>query len=185
MSTGRPHHYGHFLQIKKNLVNLTLNTSFHDLIKYIAAGQGQTTSGDKIFMSTETSCRFGHSLQVSKKSPWSRFYTFFFFMIFYMYIAPGQGWQTLGDKILMSTGTSCHFGHLLHVSKNLFEVWFYTLFFFFFHDFIHVYSPRAGADSPEGTTFWCQQKCLVTSLICCKFKNKCLWSLILYIFSMI
>ena len=23
----------------------------------------------------------------------------------------------------MSTGTSCHFGHLLQVSKNLFEVW--------------------------------------------------------------
>ena len=28
-------------------------------------------------------------------------------MILYMYIAPG-----LGDEILMSTGTSCYFGHL-------------------------------------------------------------------------
>ena len=24
---------------------------------------------------------------------------------------------------------------------------------FFFHDFIHVYSPGTGADSPQGTTF--------------------------------
>ena len=24
---------------------------------------------------------------------------------------------------------------------------------FFFHDFIHVYSPGAGADSPQGTKF--------------------------------
>ena len=41
----------------------------------------------------------------------------------------------------------------------------------FFHDFIHVYSPRTGADSPQGTKFWCQQKCLVTSFICCKFQR--------------
>ena len=46
-----------------------------------------------------------------------------FFMILYMYTAPGQGWQPLGDEIFMSTGTSCHFGHLLQVSKNLFDVW--------------------------------------------------------------
>ena len=39
-----------------------------------------------------------------------------------MYIAGGQGQTTLGDKILMSTETSCHFGHLLQVKKNLFEV---------------------------------------------------------------
>ena len=35
-----------------------------------------------------------------------------------MYIAPGQGLTTPGDKILMSTGTSCHFGHLLQVKKK-------------------------------------------------------------------
>ena len=35
---------------------------------YIAAGQGQTTPGDKILMSAETSCHFGHLLQVLKKS---------------------------------------------------------------------------------------------------------------------
>ena len=52
----------------------------------------------------------------------------------------------------------------------------------FFHDFIHVYSPGAGADNPLGTRFWCQQEHLVTSVICCKLKKKSLWSLILYIF---
>ena len=52
--------------------------------------------------------------------------------------------------------------------KNLFEVWFYTIFF---HDFIHVYSPRAGTDNPLGTKFWCQQEHLVTSVICCKFQK--------------
>ena len=51
--------------------------------------------------------------------------------------------------------------------KNLFEVWFYT--YFFFRWFIQVYGPRAGVDSPQGTKIWCQQKCRhVTSFICCK-----------------
>ena len=54
------------------------------------------------------------------------------------------------------------------LKKNLFKVWFYTIFF---HDFIHVYSPGAGADSPQGTKFWCQQKCLITSFICSKFQK--------------
>ena len=39
-----------------------------------------------------------------------------------MYIAIGQGQTTPGDKILMSTEISCHFGHLIQVKKNLFEV---------------------------------------------------------------
>ena len=38
-----------------------------------------------------------------------------------------------------------------NLKKNLFEVGFYTIFFF--HDFIHVYSPSAGADNPLGTKF--------------------------------
>ena len=51
----------------------------------------------------------------------------------------------------MSTGTSCHFGHLLQVSKKISLKSDFKQFFF--HDFIHVYSPRAGADSPQGTKF--------------------------------
>ena len=52
------------------------------------------------------------------------------------------------------------------LKKN--SVWFYTICF---HDFIHVYSPRAGPDNPLGTKFWCQQEPLVTSVICCKFQK--------------
>ena len=80
-----------------------------------------------------------------------------------------RGRQPPGDKILRSTETACHFSHLLQVSKqNLFEVWFYT---HFFHDFIHVYSPGAGAGNPLGTKFWCQQEHLVSSVICYNFQN--------------
>ena len=48
----------------------------------------------------------------------------------------------------MSTGTSYHFGHLLQVLKK--KISLKSDFMHFFHDFIDVYSPGAGADSPQG-----------------------------------
>ena len=56
---------------------------------YIATSQGQTSPGDKILMSTETTCHFGHLLQVSKKISFKSDFIQFFFIILYMYIAPG------------------------------------------------------------------------------------------------
>ena len=42
-------------------------------------------------MSTRTSCHFGHLLQVLKEISLKSDFMQFFFMILYMYIAPGQG----------------------------------------------------------------------------------------------
>ena len=88
-----------------------------------------------------------------------------------MYIALGQRLTTL-------------WGRNFDVNRNILSFWslvaslnkisFKSVFIHFFSWF-YTYSPRAGADSPQGTKFWCQQKCLVTSFIC-------LWSLILYNF---
>ena len=127
---------------------------------YIDAGQGQTIPGDKMFMSTETSCHFGHcymyKFQKYLFEVW--FYTIFF-KILYMYIAPGQG---------LTTPWGRHFD----VNRNILSLRsFVASFKKKNHNFIHVYSPGAGADSSQGTKFWCQQKCLVTSLICCKFQT--------------
>ena len=44
-------------------------------------------------------------------------------------------------------------------------------FIHIFNDFIHVYSALARAENPLGTNFWCQQKALITSTICCKFQT--------------
>ena len=38
-----------------------------------------------------------------------------FLMILYIYIAPGQGQTTTGEKLLMSTESPYPFAHLLHV----------------------------------------------------------------------
>ena len=58
-----------------------------------AAYQGQTTPGENILMSTETSCHFGHLLQLLKQTLCSLI-LYNFFMILYMYIASGQGLTT-------------------------------------------------------------------------------------------
>ena len=51
----------------------------------------------------------------------------------------------------MSTGTSCHFGHLLQVSKKISLKSDFIPFFFSY--FIHVYSRRLGADNHRGQNF--------------------------------
>ena len=98
--------------------------------------------------------------KISLKSDFILFFFFFFFMILYMYIAPGQGWQALGDEILMQqehlvTSVIC-----CKFQRNLFEVWFYT---FFFHGFTHIYSPRARTGSPQGS------KVLMSKEMSCHF----------------
>ena len=106
-------------KFKKNLFNLWLYTHLFMISNmYITAGQGQSIPGHKILMSAERSSHFGHLVQVLKKiSLKSNFIQFFSW--FYTCIKPrGRGWQPLGDEILISTGTSCHFGHLLQVSKK-------------------------------------------------------------------
>ena len=68
-----------------------------------------------------------------------------------MHIAPGKGRQTLGVRIVLSTERPYHFDHLLQVLKKI------TLKFdfihIFFNVFMHVYSPRPGADNPLVTKF--------------------------------
>ena len=51
-------------KFKKNLFNLTLYTSFHDLTNVYSCRSGADNPRGHIMMSTETSCRFGHLLRV-------------------------------------------------------------------------------------------------------------------------
>ena len=75
---------------------------------------GADNLGDKILMFTETTCHFGHFLQVSKTSL-SSLILYIFFIILDMYIAPGQGLTTPWGRNVDVNGTSCRFGHLLQV----------------------------------------------------------------------
>ena len=117
---------------------------------YIAAGQGQTTPGDKILMSTETSCHFGHLLQVSKTISLKSDFIQSFCMLLYMYKNPGQGLTTPWER---NFDVNRNILSLRSFVASLKKISLKSDFIQFFHDFIHVYSPGAGADSPQGTKF--------------------------------
>ena len=71
-------------------------------------------------------------------------------MILYVYIAPGQGQTT-------PMGQNCDVNRnvlsLQSVVASFKETSLKSDFIHFFHDLIYVYSPGAGADSPQGTQF--------------------------------
>ena len=146
---------------------------------YMVAGQGQTIPGDKILMSTETSCHFRHLQQVYKNLFEVWFYTFFF-MILYMYIGPGQGLTTPRRR---NIDVNRNILSLRSFVASFKKISLKSILYNFFHNFIHIYSAGAGADNPQGTKFWCQQKCLVTSFICCKFQKMSLKSDFIKLFS--
>ena len=107
-------------------------------------------------------CKFQ---KISLKSDFIHFFLWFYTHVY----SPKAGADNpLGMKFL------CQQEHLVtlvicckFLKKSLWSLILYN----FFHDFRHVYTPRAGADSPQGTKFWHQQKGLITLLICCKFQR--------------
>ena len=119
-------------------------------------------------MSTESPYHCAHLLQVKKKLLSSPILYTIFFMFHHMYIAPGRGRQSIGDKILMTIERPFSLCPCVASFKMISSK---SDFIHIFNDFIHVYSPGARAENPLGTNFWCQQKALITSTICCKFQT--------------
>ena len=123
--------------------------------------KGMTEHKDKEHGKTfkhEVPCSINHvatqnkkntALEVSKKSLQSLILCTFF-MILYMYIAPGQGQTT-------------PWGQNFDVNRKASSLWLFVSsfkkisstsdFMHIFYDFIHVYSPRARTDNPLGTKF--------------------------------
>ena len=66
-----------------------------------------------------------------------------------MYIAPGRGRQSIGDKIFMTTEMPYLFTHMLRFQNKSSK----SDFIHIFNDFIRVYNPGARAEKPLGTNF--------------------------------
>ena len=119
---------------------------------YIAAGQGQTTPGDKILMSTNLLSLQSFATSFKKISLKSDFIQFFF-MILYMYIhvAPGQGLTTpTGRNFYVNRNILSLWSFVASSKKNLFEVWFYAIFFMILYMYI---APGQGQTAPRGQSF--------------------------------
>ena len=85
---------------------------------YIAQGQGQTAPrGQNLDVNRKALSLYPFVASVKEISLKSDFIHFFHDLI-HVYSPRAGGIQPPGDKVLMSTETSCHFGHLLLVSNH-------------------------------------------------------------------
>ena len=114
------------------------------LYMYIALGQEQTTHLDRNF---DVNRNILSLLLQVKKNLLEVWFYIIVFMNLYMCIAPGQEKTTLWECNFDVNRNSLSL--LLQVKKISLK----SDFIQFFHGFIHVYSPGAGADNPKGTKF--------------------------------
>ena len=89
------------------------------LYMYIVPGQGQKTPWGQTFDVNRKPLSLRPFVASFKQISLNSDFKHIFLMFFHMYIAPGQGQTTFVDKIMMSTEKSCHFAHLLQVSKYI------------------------------------------------------------------
>ena len=122
MSTGRPHHYGHLLQVyKESLQPLTLYTSFHDLINVYSRRsgadnpRGQNFDVNRNLLSLQS---FATSLKkISLKTDFIQFFHDF------IHVAPGQGLTTpRGRNFYVNRNILSLWSFVASFKKNLFEV---------------------------------------------------------------
>ena len=85
---------------------------------YIAPGQGQTTPRGQNFDVNRNALSLYPFLASFKKISLKSEFIQFFHDLIHVYSPGAEGIQPPGDKVLMSTETSCHFGHQLLVSNH-------------------------------------------------------------------
>ena len=165
--------YRQFFYGSRNISDL-MHSFFMILYMHIALGQGQTNQWGQSFDVNRKASSLWSFVTSFKKKLFNLWFYAHFFMILYMNKAPGQGqttqWEQNFDvnwKALSLWSFVTSFKKISSTSNfiHIFS-WFYTCIY-----------PRARAGSPLGTKFWCQQKSLITLVICCKSL-----SLILFIF---
>ena len=94
----------------------------------IAPGQGQTTLGVKILMSTERPYHFDHLLQVLKKSLWSLILHIFFNVFVHVYSPRQEADNPLVTKFWRQQKAQITLTIYCKFQNDLFEFWFYTHF---------------------------------------------------------
>ena len=85
---------------------------------YIAPGQGQTGPRGQNFDVNRKALSLYPFVASFKEIFLKSDFIHFFYELIYVYVPGAGGIQPPGDKVLMSTETSCHFGHLLVVSNH-------------------------------------------------------------------
>ena len=152
---------------KRSLNSLTLYTSFHDLINVYSCRSGEDNPRGQNVDVNRNLLSLRSFATSFKKSLWS--------LVLYNF------WQPLGDEFFMSTGTSCHFGHLFHVSKE--SLWRLILYNFFMILYM-VIAPGHGKTAPRGQSFDVNRNVLSLHLFVASFKKMSLKSDFIQFFTM-
>ena len=85
---------------------------------YIAPGQGQTAARVQKFDANRRALSLFPFVASFKEISFKSDLIQFFHELIHVYSPGAGGIQPSGDKVLMSTETFCHFGHLLLVSNH-------------------------------------------------------------------
>ena len=88
------------------------------LYMYIAQGHGQTVPRGQNFDVNRNVLSLHSFVASFKEISLKADFIQFFHDLIHVYSPGSGGIQPPGDKVLMSTKTSCHFGHLLLVSNH-------------------------------------------------------------------
>ena len=85
---------------------------------YIAPGQWQTAPRGQNFDVNRKALSLSLFVAIFKEISLKSDFIHFFHDLIHVYSPGAGGIQSPGDKVLMSTETSCHFGHRLLVSNH-------------------------------------------------------------------
>ena len=151
MSTERPYHFDHLLQVlKKSLWSLILYIFLMFSCMYIAPGQEQTTSWWQSFDVNRKPRSLWPFVASFKMISWILIlYTILNYFI-HVY-SPGARQTNLWGQNFDLNRKLLPLQPLVEsLKKSLFE---FLILHTFFNVFPHVYSPGAGADNPLGSEF--------------------------------
>ena len=85
---------------------------------YIAPGQGQKAPRGQNFDVNWKALSLNPFVASFKEIPLKSDFIHFFHDLIHVYSPEAGAYSPSGDKVLMLTETSCHFGHLLPVSNH-------------------------------------------------------------------
>ena len=127
MTTERPYHFAHVLQVSKwSLRNLILNTFLMILNMYIAPGHGQKTPWGQTFEVNRKPLSLQPFVASFKQIALNSDFIHFFNVFPHVY-SPWAGTDNaLWTKSWCQQKKPCHFALCCKFPKNIYEVWFYT-----------------------------------------------------------
>ena len=154
-----------FVPSFKNLFEVWSYTIFFMILyMYIAPGEGQTAPRGQSFDVNRNVLSLNSFVASLKKMFLKSDFIQFFLRLIYVYRPRAGADSPQGTKYWCQQKGHITLPICCKFQRNLFEVWFYTIFF---HDLIHVYSLRAAGIQSPGDKVLMSTETIVTSVICC------------------